>query len=209
MKRISFKFIIGFLAFILGVLGTTIWLFNPFPFHILNDVQVVQKETDIGNQYAVYSVLINEILVKKDVSRASLNISNQTSSYDKGMNALFYSEEESFQKRIDFLKEQYSSVAEDTLSDFERKRFKSVKISPRLDIPVQYNLVTEKDVEKNGGRAVTQLISLSRIGFNQDQSQAFVMIDYFCPLCGFGKCILLEKQNGVWQVKEEFRGWVS
>lgn len=82
MKRISLKFVVGFLAFAIGVFGTAFWFFNPFPSDPLKNVPIVQVENNTDEEYEVYSVLINELFVKKDTSRNSLNISSQTSFYN-------------------------------------------------------------------------------------------------------------------------------
>ena len=54
------------------------------------------------------------------------------------------------------------------------------------------------------------VISLSKVGFNQAKTEAFVRVEFtHCGLCGRGDQVLLVKKSGVWTVKEIFNLWVS
>ena len=54
------------------------------------------------------------------------------------------------------------------------------------------------------------LISFSRVGFNAKEDQALVSMDFVCgELCGAGGTYLLEKEEGVWVVKQTLTAWIS
>ena len=205
MKRISLKFVVGFLSFTIGILATAFWFFNPFSSYELKDINVIQNESNIDEEYAVYSVLINEKFVERNTYRTSIYIFSRTSSHLNN-----YLDENTFQQRVDDLHQMFHSVDEDILADFESKQTKPHDLQPKFDIPIQYRLITDQEIEKNGGRVATDFISLTPIGFNETRTQAFVGIEFNCSaLCGFGSNVLLEKQNGNWRIKEDFGGWVS
>jgi hypothetical protein len=52
-------------------------------------------------------------------------------------------------------------------------------------------------------------IVLSGVGFNSTHTQAVFYIDHFCGLCGGGECVLMEKIDGSWQVRDEHFTWIS
>jgi hypothetical protein len=54
------------------------------------------------------------------------------------------------------------------------------------------------------------LVSLSRVGFNPERTQALVYAQYRCGGdCGHGEYVLLEKAGGRWQVREDATTFVS
>ena len=53
-------------------------------------------------------------------------------------------------------------------------------------------------------------MTLSRVGFNQDQTQALVYIgNQEGPLSGAGYIVLLNKQFGNWELKQKIMVWIS
>lgn len=44
---------------------------------------------------------------------------------------------------------------------------------------------------------------LSSVGFNWDQTQALVYVNYVCSLCGFSKHVAFNKVNGRWVIQAE------
>lgn len=53
------------------------------------------------------------------------------------------------------------------------------------------------------------ILVLSAIGYSDDGTQALVYVSHFCPLCGSGRVILLEREGGAWTVTESVDDWNS
>lgn len=52
--------------------------------------------------------------------------------------------------------------------------------------------------------------TFSRVGFSPDLRQALVIVDHGCgSLCGSGRIILLQNENGRWRIVVEQSTWVS
>ncbi len=120
------------------------------------------------------------------------------------------------------MKKYYPSVSEETLRDYESKQMRSAILSPNFDLPIKYVLFDAYELKK--AQDTKQMVSfykknlsdaahvirLSNIGFNNNRTQAFVDIEIvLCPLCGEGNVVLLEKESGVWSIKEKFQTWIS
>ncbi|MDQ3633184.1 MAG: hypothetical protein M3405_01565 [Acidobacteriota bacterium] len=210
MKRKTLKVLIGFIAFTIGLVSTAFWVFS-LPDTLAN-VANIQNEKITDEDYAVYSTLIKKLIIRENSSAESINISNQVPFLESGFQIIegeSQSETSTTDVYIQDLKKRYPTVDKDTLSDFVTKQNPPIELQPKFNLPVKYNLIDEKKVKENEGRASKQIISFSQVGFNKTKTQAFVRIEYYCALCGFGSHILLEKQNGVWQIKDEFSAWMS
>jgi hypothetical protein len=87
------------------------------------------------------------------------------------------------------------------------KHSKSYKLYPRFNLSINYTLInTEKPEDHDLRRAI---IYLSNVGFDKEKTQAVVYIDYKCGLCGFGMYLILEKENGLWKIKQTNKLWAS
>ena len=54
------------------------------------------------------------------------------------------------------------------------------------------------------------IMSLSRVGFNQDGTEALVYVEDWCGwLCGEGNYVLLSKENGQWVIRKKMGVFVS
>lgn len=54
------------------------------------------------------------------------------------------------------------------------------------------------------------IISISRVGFNAEHTQAIIEVGYATgPLGGEGDYVLLDKENGVWKVQYLLGAWIS
>ena len=206
MRKFSLKIAVGIFAFIIGIFAVGLWFVYPLSLTQTFDISMPAViETEAREEYAVYSVVINSLILKDKSSLKRLTISNETSFYDNSA----YLEDTTFEQRLQDLKKYYQSVGEETLIDYELKNVRPSKIRPDFNLPIEYLLVNEKDTEKSKGRAAALMVRLSKVGFNQERNEAFVYIEYFCPLCGFGSYVHLEKESGLWKIKERFGGWVS
>jgi hypothetical protein len=212
MRAIPVKLIISLLTFIVGIFGAAFWAYNTFSSQSSEVAPVMNVEppsmttSEDDEQYAIYSLLINDLFLTDNKAVTFVNISDRTNSDDE----LFYLKKTTHEQRVSSLKKIFPSVNEEILEDFDTKHLlSSPELKPKFNIAVQYDLIDENEINKNEGLASKRVIKFSQVGFNHDKTQAFVDIDYFCPLCGFGKHVLLEKENGKWKIKQEFNGWES
>lgn len=208
MKRFALKLTIAVAAFFIGIAATAFWFFDAFTLTVSNSAQVVEVAPPVLNgtnddeQYAIYSVLINKFFLTSPIAKAGfLNASIQTSSD----NHFGYMKSMSREERLSNLKKLFPTVGNEELADFAEKQLQPINLSAKFNTPIQYNLIDETKAKL----ASQNQIRFSQVGFNRDKTRAIVEIDYSCPLCGFGKHIFLEKENGDWKVKEVFEGWVS
>lgn len=206
MRKISLKIGISILAFIIGIIATAIWFINSSSINQSFEVYPPPSiENETTEEYAVYSCVITDLFVKDRNSVNVLFIANQTSFYGN----VEYLDGTTSEQRVQSMKHYYPSVSEETLLNFEAKQIKPIKVNPKLNLPVKYLLIDAKKLETAEGYASKSMIRISRIGFNKEKTQSFVYVEFFCGLCGGSHHLLLEKENGVWQIKEDFGGWVS
>jgi hypothetical protein len=52
-------------------------------------------------------------------------------------------------------------------------------------------------------------ITFSKVTFNHDATHAIFYTEHLCGLCGEGRFVAMEKQNGQWIVVDELYTWVS
>ena len=65
------------------------------------------------------------------------------------------------------------------------------------------------DTPDSGGQSVPSIIGFSRLGLNSGGTQALIYVVNDCQECGWGGFLLLERANGIWQIVDEYRDWVS
>ena len=105
------------------------------------------------------------------------------------------------------LKRQFPSVTEEALFDYWYEYMESSTLRNNLNLSVKYTFADENEVKR---QKVGRVIRLSKIGFNKAGTEAFVYAELVaCPLCGGADYVLLEKNSGVWKIKEKFNRWVS
>lgn len=206
MRRITLKIAVGILAVVVGVIAVTVWFIAPFSLNsTLEIAPIANSESEMTEEYTVYSVVINDLFIK-DIQPANfLHILNQTSLYE----GVGHPNRKTSEQRIEHLKKSYPTVNEETLFDYEAKQTQTFKLYPRFNLPIEYILINVKELEKRGDSPHYGTIRLSKVGFNKQMSQAFVYVEYLCILCGGGNHFLLEKENGVWIIKEKFAAWAS
>ena len=207
MRRITLKIAIAFLAFAIGVVFTAFWFIFPQSLNQVLEVSTDVVVTEEAEEYAVYSAAINHLFVKdKDIGLFA--ISNQTSFYGDERHKAIYGDDyikiKTTEQRVRHLKENYPSVNEETLFDYDSKMMKPHILHSKFNLSVEYNLTNKDNYEKDN------VIKLSKVGFNREVNQGFVYIGFICPaLCSRGDYLLLEKVNGIWTVKEIFDGFRS
>jgi hypothetical protein len=116
-------------------------------------------------------------------------------------------------------------LALDTINDFHARENDCFQLSRKINIPVEYALVTEQDLkplfpEGEFDRFWTRfyskypnstgVISFSNPGFNRSFTQALISTGRSCGgLCGAGHLVLLTKTRGMWRVQTKVETWVS
>ncbi len=163
-------------------------------------------------EYAVYSSLLNQMFTNEKTNQ--LVIENLTSADDF----------QPIQKR----KKGLSSLSKEIIEDSITKNTKSYELSDKFNSEANVKLLGGSEREElfkklnenyyEWGKVFRQkypaggvtIISLSRVGFNAEKSQALVFTDYQCGwTCGEGNYVLLTKKEGQWKVKKKSMKWIS
>lgn len=220
MRKITLKIAVAFLAFVIGISFTAFWFIFP---QSLNEVLKVLTDavvTEEFEEYAVYSAAINHLFAKDKQSVELLAISNQTSFYDDEKHKAIYGDDyvtvKTAEQRVRHLKENFPSVNEETLFDYDKKKIQLSNLHRNFNLSVGYTLINEEELKSVGNHRInvfsekyeaSGMIRLSRIGFNKEKTEAFIYVEFlFCPLCSQSDHLLLEKVDGIWTVKEIFQG---
>jgi hypothetical protein len=132
----------------------------------------------------------------------------------------------------DSMKEIRETAAKDLLQDYTQKNKTSVLLEARFSSRLPVALISEAqrdrifDIKGEGEKKTANLaglkelqrlypnsqgfMSLSRIGFNKDSTQALVYVGNVCGgLCGSGQFFFLVKAGNRWTVKLLATTWVS
>jgi hypothetical protein len=212
MKSILFRFTILALTFTIGVAAIAI-LGNGRIFSSAK--RLSQSQSSIREQrhgiedeeYAVYSALINENTGDENINRP-LVIKDKPTAWVGSL-------EEEKSTFYEDLQKSSPNLSSETLDDLQAKNDETHTFTRRFDIKRKYILVSEKEIDdifkKGGGRweefyrrypETRGFVTFSRVGFNNDKTQALVYQAHSCGgLCGGGGYVLLVKINGVWTSK--------
>jgi len=224
MRKIKLKILIASLTFIIGVAVVLSVAYRNSLFQNSSITINSNAESEELEEYAVYSALLNEMFVR---DRAKFLVISDRAMFKDNFGEQKLSLDEKLQRK----KKYYPSVANDTFLDFDTKSTQSSKLKSNFNLSVEYVLINEDELTKNvlANEAEKEkdkrdgkyflyekypdangLISISKVGFNKEKNQAFVEVELtFCGLCGSGDYVLLEKEQGIWKVKEIFNRWVS
>jgi hypothetical protein len=117
------------------------------------------------------------------------------------------------------------TLARATISDFRAQEKECFQLTRKLNIPTEYVLVTEKDLEPLFPKSEfdrmwsrfykkypgsSGVISFSNPGFNRAFTQALISTSRGCGgLCGAGHLVLLKKTPGGWKVETKVMTWIS
>ena len=164
---------------------------------------VVPKLDSVAEQYAVYSVLINQYASDK-----VLMISNQTT-IDKFSGR---SPEQTFQSYDLTIPPEFQVALEDYIT----KNKETEQLTQSFNIQADYRLVTEKELQSYS-KGQQPFISwkaayfaFSRVGFDSEMKHAFVYVEFVCgSLCADGSYRLLTKEDGVWKETKRLSFWAS
>jgi hypothetical protein len=116
--------------------------------------------------------------------------------------------------RLRRLKADIPNLSDFTLANCIVRNATAESLTRDLRLPVQYELLPESDLQNFESLQKRfplhfGYVTLSRVGFNRDFSQALFYTDHFCGLCGGGGYVLMEKTLGRWQMKAFLSAWVS
>jgi hypothetical protein len=178
----------------------------------LCSAQSVENATVEREEYAVYSAMIPEAY-GDDESRFMV-ITNPTSLWPHQIS------EKDFQFRYPT-----PVVSQETLDDFLSRNKTNRWLTRNFDLKVDYVLVDFEEIKrlisfsnplddwKNFFKqypAAHGFINFSRVGFDQQMSQALVYAGWRCPgLCGQWEFILMEKSNHFWKIVNRANRTVS
>jgi len=118
-------------------------------------------------------------------------------------------------------------LTDETIAGYEAARKDESNLKPKLDIPLEYALISDSDLRKffptEQGRTIEQwnefyklypssagYNSFSKVGFDKQRKNALVYFINWCgPLCGTGTYVLVEKGENGWTVKNAAMMWIS
>jgi hypothetical protein len=104
------------------------------------------------------------------------------------------------------LKADAPTLQDATLMNFVAENLTSQLLAKQFRLPIGYKLLSEEQLVRPGSH---QYVTVSRVGFNKDLSQALFYTEHICGLCGGGGYVLMERRLGQWRVKAFLSTWVS
>lgn len=128
------------------------------------------------------------------------------------------------ESEIRHLIQRMSALEGDTLNDYQARNRDEERLSNLFNLKVQSELISGRDIDdllaKNfieGWQAIKDkypdsngIITLSKVGFNRQTTQALVYVAISCgPHCGEGNFILLSKAKGIWSIQSKLMMNVS
>ncbi|MCQ9205709.1 MAG: hypothetical protein NG737_05290 [Omnitrophica bacterium] len=160
------------------------------------------------DEYSVYSVLVDEWYYSPKTSRVVIRDHTALSS------SLDFLEIE-----LSYVRSVMSVLGLETIDDFKAKNIISYPVEDFFDLSVDYNIITQREIdgifESRGGwkrfyrryQGADGILTFSRVGFNQDRSQALVyVVTQWGDLAGTGFYILLTKQkDNTWKFHRDLR----
>ena len=89
--------------------------------------------------------------------------------------------------------------------------FQATKIDlDRINNTGIYVLKTIEPNEKPELEIGEKIISYSKIVYNANKTKASFYFENYCAgMCGIGQVVLMEKVNGIWEIKETITNWVT
>jgi hypothetical protein len=175
-----------------------------------------------SEEYAVYSAVLSD-LGKPEHKEVKWNEKNQFFLSDKTATSL-----EGFQTRPEIAKWSSRSGSTDkpskaTAESFNSKADGSCRLKRSLELNFHYVLLPGEEIReffKNGATGWSKFYEkygmasgyweLSRVGFNNENSEAVVYLGHHCGgRCGTGEFFLLRKEMGKWVAKNRVMVWIS
>jgi len=122
-----------------------------------------------------------------------------------------------------YVKESLQNLSADTLSDCKTRNDRSYSLKASMILGSRYLLFSEKDKQElfqinqsgwdvfyNRYPEAPGIMTLSRVGFNEQMDQALVYLGIQSDwLAGSGNFFLLNKIEGSWVIDQQVMTWVS
>jgi hypothetical protein len=168
------------------------------------------------NQYAVYDALITDEALSKDVfgKPDSLVILERTNTD--------YRDDPMLDTVLTNVQKGLPSLSKAMVDDFRAKNKTRIPLKDSFTLSAKRVFISDEELKKtiNGGldwKAFYKeypnsqgVMTLSNVGFDAEMKRAFVYVaNTRGGLNGVGLYVVLEKQGGVWKVKEKATGWMS
>jgi len=161
-----------------------------------------------AEEYAVYAALIEAEYLP---GPGLIVLENRT---EAGM-------DQDLERMLERINEKMPGIAAETLGSFRLRNAETVTLTNRLSLSVPYVLIDEQEMKEifaEGGWDLFYeryphsqgVMSLSRVGFNSDLTQALVYVGNWSHwVVGAGYYVLLAKERSVWVVRDKVMVWIS
>lgn len=159
-----------------------------------------------AEEYAVYNAIIGQRKPGMEVNRSFIRVisSNTTpilKPYDPG--------------DYDKIARELPGLELDTFEDYNEKNAISYPLKNLFNLSVIHVRANGSEIDElyepfdhMGCTDVPLIVSLSRVGFNADRTQALVAFGYAFERVGFGGLKLLQKNDGNWTEEISMRTWI-
>ena len=178
--------------------------------------KVTVNDSFEDNQYAVYDALITDAaLVKNVFDKPSLFVIIERTDID-------YRDSPTLDTVLANVQKQLPSLSKAMIDDFHAKNKTRVPLKDSFTVSSKRVFITDEDLktilkDRLDWKAFYEkypnsqgVMTLSNVGFDAETKRAFVYVaNTRGSMNGVGLYIVLEKQDGVWRVKEKATGWMS
>lgn len=168
------------------------------------------------NQYAVYDALITDETLSKDVfGKPDLLVIIERTNTD-------YRNDPMLDTVLTNVQKELPSLSKAMIDDFRAKNKTRTPLKNSFNLLAKRVFISDEELKRiiNGGlnwKALYEkypnsqgVMTLSNVGFDPEMKRTFVYVaNTRGGLNGVGLYIVLEKQDGVWKVKEKATGWMS
>jgi len=116
--------------------------------------------------------------------------------------------------RLQRLKKDAPTLQDATLMNFVAQNVISQALGRQFRLSVNYELLPEGQLLEPDSLdakhpAHAGYVTVSRVGFNKDLSQALFYTEHICGLCGGGGYVLMVKRFGQWRLRAFLSTWTS
>jgi hypothetical protein len=191
---------------------------------LVKPVATAKSQADLeAEKYAVLSAVIKDMYLQGETTQIVIEHEGTCAAPER-------TNEMSEESSLAFESEEYAIKAlpelkGETIDDFHVNIRKCHHLARKFDIPVKYELITDKDTDRFFGRDNLRsgwqgfyakykgspgITTFSNVGFDDAMTQALLTTGNTCGgLCGAGHFVMLQKENGVWVVKKKIVTWIS
>lgn len=160
-----------------------------FYFVFVSCNSVEPAEYGYGDDYAIYSKVLSEIITEKDILIVLQDSTQQ---------------EYFIHNNFEYFLEHFPEADRETLNNYVIANQSKVKLKRIPEI----KFVFQSDYDKSIKSIVN--VYLSNVGYNSNKTEAFVSMGaLYAPLVGSGSLIFLVKINNQWQISKSVMTWIS